>query len=92
MTKLYPGADDQCRYSEADLRRLVTTQEVYGIMSRDELGSYYRKFRRIATFLIDRARISELERDKLYVQGFDGQLQDRILSRLQYLDPTHQCV
>jgi len=89
VTKLYPGADDQRRYSEADLRRLVTTQQAYGIMSRDELGSYYREFRRIATFLIDRARISELERNKLYVQGFDGQLQDRILGRLQYLDPTH---
>jgi len=76
VTKLYPGADEQCRYSEADLRRLVTTQHDYGIMSREELGSYYREFRRISMFLIDRARISELEMNKLYIQGSDVQLQD----------------
>jgi hypothetical protein len=79
VTRLYPGADNQRRYSKADLHRLVTTQQGYGILTRDELRSYYREFRRIASFLIDRTRISPLERNKLYIQGFDDQLRDRIL-------------
>jgi hypothetical protein len=41
VVKLYPRADDQRKYAESDLQRLIDTQQQYGIESRAELGHYY---------------------------------------------------
>ena len=67
----------------------MNTQQGYGIQSRSELGTYSREFRRISSFLLGKNRISGLERDKLYVSGFDMQLRDKVLIRLQYMQPMH---
>jgi hypothetical protein len=48
VVKLYPGADDERKYAESDLQRLIDTQRQYRIESRAELGHYYREFRRIS--------------------------------------------
>jgi hypothetical protein len=47
VVKLYPGADDERKYAESDLQRLIDMQRQYRIESRGELGHYYREFRRI---------------------------------------------
>jgi hypothetical protein len=41
IVKLYPGADDERKYAESDLQRLIDTQRQYRIESRAELGHYY---------------------------------------------------
>jgi hypothetical protein len=41
IIKLYPGADDERKYAESDLQRLIDTQWQYGIKSRAELRHYY---------------------------------------------------
>jgi hypothetical protein len=41
VVKLYPGADDERKYAESDLQRLIDTQRQYGIESRAELGHDY---------------------------------------------------
>jgi hypothetical protein len=61
VVKLYPGADDERKYAESDLGRLINTQRQYGIESRAELGHYYREFYRISKFLIDKRRLSDIE-------------------------------
>jgi hypothetical protein len=64
VVKLYPGADDE----------IINTQRQYGIESRAELGHYYREFRRISKFLIDKRRLSDIEQNKMYMRGFDERL------------------
>jgi hypothetical protein len=71
IIKLFPGADDERKYAESDLRRLIDTQRQYGIESRAELGHYYRGFCRISKFLINNWCLSDIERNKMYMQGFD---------------------
>ena len=89
VTSLYPGADDDCRYAESDLRRLVNVHFHYRIETRAELGYYYREFRRLAIFLINKGRLSSIERDKMFMDGFRQPLRGQIKQRLQYLKPTH---
>ena len=86
---LYPGAEDDRRYSESDLRRLVINQQTYGIENRAELGAYYREFLRISEFLVKKGRMSSIERDKMYMEGFDTPLRERVKTRLEVRDPTH---
>jgi hypothetical protein len=89
VVKLYPGADDERKYAESDLQRLIDTQWQYGIESRAELGHYYREFRRISKFLLDKQRLSDIERNKMYMRGFDKRLRERVKSRLQVKFPDH---
>jgi hypothetical protein len=61
VVKLYPGADDERKYAESDLQRLIDTQQQYGIESRAKLGHYYREFCRISKFLLDKWCLSDIE-------------------------------
>jgi hypothetical protein len=89
VVKLYPGADDERKYMESDLQRLIDTQQQYGIESRAELRHYYREFRCISKFLIDKRHLSDIERNKMYMRGFDEKLRERVKGRLQVKFPDH---
>jgi hypothetical protein len=89
VVKLYPGADDERKYAESDLERLINMQRQYGIESRPELGHYYREFRRISKFLIDKRCLSDIEQNKMYMRGFDERLRERVKGRLQVKFPDH---
>ncbi|MDT7543780.1 MAG: hypothetical protein QOE33_3695 [Acidobacteriota bacterium] len=89
VKKLYPGADDDRRYSVADLERLTKKQAEYGIENRAELGQYYRDFIRIVTFLKAKNRISDNEVNRAYERGFDDNLRERVRTRLQFKFPDH---
>jgi hypothetical protein len=89
VVKLYPGADDERKYAESDLQRLIDTQWQYGIESRAELRHYYREFHCISKFLIDKQRLSDIERNKMYMRGFDERLRERVKGRLQVKFPDH---
>jgi hypothetical protein len=67
IIKLYPGADDERKYAESDLQWLIDTQRQYGVESRAELGHYYREFRHISKFLIDKWCLSDIEQHKMYM-------------------------
>lgn len=89
VLELYPGTEDDHRYTMADLDRLTQTQAAYGIQSRAELGEYYREFIRITGFLLEKGRISARERNIAYENGFDPEMKSRIKARLQYMMPEH---
>jgi hypothetical protein len=76
IVKLYPSADDERKYAESDLQWLIDTQRQYGIESRAELGHYYREFCCISKFLIDKRRLSDIERNKMYMRGFNERLRE----------------
>jgi hypothetical protein len=89
VLELYPGAEDDRRYTISDLNRLTSTQANYGIRSRAELGEYYREFYRIAEFLKEKNRLSERELNIAYEAGFDHDLRTRVKTRMQYSEPDH---
>jgi hypothetical protein len=64
-------------------------QRQYGIESRAKLGHYYRGFRRISKFLIDKRRLSDIEQNKMYMRGFNERLRERMKGRLQVKFPDH---
>jgi hypothetical protein len=67
IIKLYPGADDGRKHAESDLQWLIDTQRQYGIESRAKLRHYYGELRRISKLLIDKQRLSDIERNKMYM-------------------------
>ncbi|GBE80069.1 hypothetical protein SCP_0212720 [Sparassis crispa] len=69
---LYPGAEDDRRYTQSDLTQIVQAARMRGVSSRAEEGQYYRDFTRVALFLLSRGRLSTYERDRLYLEGFEN--------------------
>jgi hypothetical protein len=61
----------------------------YRIESRAELGHYYREFRRISKFFIDKRCLSDIEHNKMYMRGFNERLRERVKGRLQVKFPDH---
>jgi hypothetical protein len=74
---------------ESDLEWLIESQRQYGIQSRAELRHYYQEFHHISKFLVDKRCLSNMERNKMYMRGFDERLQERMESRLQVKFPDH---
>jgi hypothetical protein len=83
----YPEADEEHQYTLKELRKLVKWQHRKSIKSVPDLASYHRKFTEIATWLIDKQRISEIERNRLYLDAFRNRLHQGIENRLQVLNP-----
>jgi hypothetical protein len=79
---LYPNLDNDRRYTVNDLERLVEEYRAKKILNKDALGDFHRDFMRISVFLLDKSRISERERNRWYLQGFQQELRDRITQRL----------
>jgi hypothetical protein len=68
IVKLYPGADNERKYAKSDLQQLIDTQQQYGIESRAELRHYYQESSCISKFLLDKWRLSDMERNKMYIR------------------------
>ena len=89
VVALYPGAEDDRRYSNVDLDRLAAKYAAYGIQSQAELGEYFREFVWITEFLKEKGRLSDRERDTAYESRFDQDFKEKIKRRLQYQKPDH---
>ena len=86
---LYPDASDDFRYSLQDMDLLIREQQRQGIASIRELSDFHLQFLAITTWLIDKARLSNLEQQRAYIQAFQPQLLSAIMYRLQIKNPDH---
>jgi hypothetical protein len=86
---LYPGSDEERKWSVADMDKLVGERSRLGIISLSDLGEYYRQFLAITTFLRSKSRLSEGEQSRAFVRGFPVELWQVISQRLQLLQPNH---
>ena len=59
--KLYPGSENDRKWSISDMDKLVGEQLRIGIFDVSDLGMYYRSFYNITQFLHTKNRISEAE-------------------------------
>ena len=86
---LYPGSEEERKWSVADMDKLVGERSRLGILSLADLGDYYRHFYTITTFLRSKTRLSEAEQSRAFVRGFQPELWIRISQRLQLKLPDH---
>jgi len=89
ITALYPGADEDRKYTVVDLEILVDKQGHEPIQSRYQFGEYYQHFVTISDWLLSQQEISIQDRNKLFIRGFDHSFRDRLTSRLCMKNPDH---
>ena len=87
--RLYPGSEEERKWSVADMDKLVGESSRIGILSLSDLGEYYRQFLTITSFLLSKNRISIAEQGRAFTRGFQPELWGRILQRLQLKLPDH---
>ena len=71
ITALYPGADEDRKYTVVDLEILVDKQAREPMQSRYQFGDYYRRFVTISDWLLAQHEISMQDWNKLFINGFD---------------------
>jgi hypothetical protein len=76
--KLYPGSENDRKWSILDMDKLVGEQLRIGIFDASDLGMYYRSFYNITQFLRTKNRISDTEQSRAFVRGFQPGLWTRI--------------
>ena len=84
---LYPHLRVDRRYAVGDLDRLVASNQLSVDVSREGLGSYFRRFRVISSWLVARGRLSVQQQGVMYLRGFPPLVRAAILCRLAI---THQ--
>jgi hypothetical protein len=72
--KLYSGSEDECKWSVADMERLVKDQACSEIVNITDLGTYHQSFLTIASFLCKKDHNSEAKQSHTYVRGFKTDL------------------
>ncbi len=81
--ELYPAADDEYRYTTADLDFLITDRQRLDITSLTDLAEYHAHFLAITNFLISKHRLSQIEQQRAYIRGFPSALWSKVAHRLQ---------
>jgi hypothetical protein len=79
---LYPGWDEEWKWSIADMDKLIGERSCIGIILLSDLGKYYRQFLTITTYLRSKNRLSEAKQSHAFVRGFPLMLWSVILQRL----------
>jgi hypothetical protein len=80
---LYPGLEEEHKWSVMDMDKLVGEWSHLGIISLANLGDYFRQFYTITTFLKGKSRLPKAEESRAFVRGFQPDLWARISQRLQ---------
>jgi hypothetical protein len=87
VSALYHGADPDRKWLVSDVETLIAKTNASGIYDLDDLGNYYRKYLAITTFLCSKNRLSETERCRKFVLGFQDELWEKIKKRLELKHP-----
>ena len=92
VTALYPGADEERKWSIQDMDTLVGERGRLGVLNIVDFMTYYREFYKIATFLRAKGKISEAEESRSFIRGLKKEgstLWDSISRRLEIKHPDH---
>jgi hypothetical protein len=89
VTMLYPGVDEEKRWTIADMDKLVGERARIGIHSNDDFAAYYRTFYTITSFLKEKGRISGAEQSRAFLRGISLELWQRIERHLEIQKADH---
>ncbi len=81
--ELYPAADEEYKYTIADLDFLIADRQRLDITSLTDLANYHAHFLAITSFLISKHRLSQIEQQRAYPRGFPPALWSKVAHRLQ---------
>ena len=87
--KLYPGAEDERKFSIADMDKLVKDTAQSGLKTDKAYGEYNRAFLSITNFLLAKNRLAQSEQSRAFVRGFPPHLWSKIHRRLELKLPDH---
>ncbi|KAJ7123500.1 hypothetical protein C8R44DRAFT_620952 [Mycena epipterygia] len=88
VLKLYAGNDEDRRYGLSDLDALIGQYSRVGIITKDDLTSFYRQFLRITTYLLSKSRLSASEQSRAFLRAMQpATLLASIKQRLQIKQP-----
>ncbi|KAF9440729.1 hypothetical protein P691DRAFT_792942 [Macrolepiota fuliginosa MF-IS2] len=90
---LYPGANEDQKYTLVDLEVLANKQARESMNSRYQFGEYYRNFITITDWLLPKGEISRRERDQIFFSSFNTGFREKLATRLtlKHLDhPLHK--
>ena len=87
VRKCYPHLNGNRRFTIHDLDLLVHRTAALREMDRDDFGEYYRKFLSHASYLLKYGRLSDRERNSLYLRGFPPSVREKVLQRLSVKKP-----
>ena len=83
VIRLYPEVSATRKYTILSLQRLVSDRARTEISSVQELGEYYREFRRVSHHLVETGRIGILEQSRHFLDSFEPRLASDIRARLE---------
>jgi hypothetical protein len=86
---LYPGSEEDNKWSIADMDKLIGEQLCLGILNTTDLGVYYHSFYAITQFLKTQGRLSNHEQSRAFLRGFQADLRQRVAQRLELKHPDH---
>jgi hypothetical protein len=89
ITDMYPGADDNSRYSVTDLELFVKRHASSPMSDQSQFGAYYREFLTRSGWLRTRGMISQRERNKLFINGFHIDFRNQLRTQLRLQEPLH---
>jgi hypothetical protein len=89
VKKLYPGCEGANRYCRADIQYLVQEYRAKPMRTLEELGEYQRKFLKMARILIIGRKLSDLDRDALFMSGLPADLETQVRQRLLITKSAH---
>ncbi|KAJ7106002.1 hypothetical protein C8R44DRAFT_745648 [Mycena epipterygia] len=69
VLKLYAGNDEDRRFGLGDLDALIGQYARTGILSKEDLTSFYRQFLRITTYLVGKGRLSPAEQSRSFLRA-----------------------
>lgn len=85
LIQLFPYHTRSAKYSELDLKALVTTWANTAIEVDVQLEEYVRDFMEISDFLLDKGSIDKQERDFYFLSGFNRDLRLRIDHEIKWM-------
>lgn len=86
---LYPGAEDEHRYTVTDLQIIAENQAAIPMRDRFQFGEYYRQFVTKSDWLLARGVISRREQSKLFLSGLHVDFRNQVRIQLRLSDPLH---
>lgn len=82
ILKQYPGADKGIKYNNRDLERVVATYSDE-ITTETDILDYYHAFYPIASWLVQKKKLSERDRDAVFWMGLHSRTRKAISRRLE---------
>ena len=89
VVSLYPGANEENRWTLADMDKLIREHARMGIYTIGDFWAYYCAYYTISAFLVQKNRMSQAEQSRLFIKGLSTDLWHKIFTRLSIKEPDH---